>query len=296
MAIIRQTPMFSSLMLTARTVDDAMRLYANASMIPRTETRAFVKQLGFVLDGDMAVPGQSRAIFFHAFKRTVPYVFKVLTGGTSAKDECALWNDVSKSVTSTEFLVPVEYVKLSPGTAKRLVYTGHESIERTDLKEGILMPAYAGTIARFPPPLYDLDATVLVNRIEPTLRFLHDKGWMHGDVKPSNIFLDYAGVTWLGDYGSSVRVEEVDKFRGGTPAFQCDSLFASDGPLLFDLTGLAISVLVLLGLLSADAAPQAGWPLEALHAAGARIDSDALRRCIAGFLPPLPVTAPAVES
>ena len=74
------------------------------------------------------------------------------------------------------------------------------------------------------------------------------------------------------------------RFTGGTLAFQCDDLEAAAAPLRFDLTGLAISALVLLQLLKQAAAPIAAWPRAALDAAVARVEDVALRARIAQLL------------
>jgi eukaryotic-like serine/threonine-protein kinase len=59
----------------------------------------------------------------------------------------------------------------------------------------------------------------VLDRIEPSLRFIHAGGWLHGDVKPSNIFIDVEGGLWLGDFGSSVKHGDIRaRFGGGTPA------------------------------------------------------------------------------
>jgi serine/threonine protein kinase len=120
--------------------------------------------------------------------------------------------------------------------------------------------------------------------MEATLRFIHNSGWLHGDVKPSNIFLDYLGGTWLGDYGSSVTFAAVDSFTGGTPAFQCEDIRAADNALRFDLTGLAISVMVLRGLLTVQEAPYQGWPSGALDAARMREAFVPLREKLAALM------------
>ena len=83
----------------------------------------------------------------------------------------------------------------------------------------------------------------LASRLAPTLRFLHTGGWLHGDVKPCNNFLDYSGDAWLGDYGSSMPLGLVEsRYTGGTPAYQCSDLMAAREPLRFYLAGLAISL------------------------------------------------------
>ena len=76
------------------------------------------------------------------------------------------------------------------------------------------------------------------------------RGWLHGDVKPSNIFLDYSGDAWLGDFGSSLWLIEIRcSFTGGTPTFQCGDVLVKREQLRFVLISLATSVLVLLWLL-----------------------------------------------
>ena len=121
---------------------------------------------------------------------------------------------------------------------------------------------------------------------EPTLRFLHARGWLHADVKPANIFLDSGGGAWLGDFGSSVPLAAAAAGAPlrGTPAFQSEDVAPAAAPLRFDLTGLAVSVLVLVGLLDVAAAPWDGWPRAAVEAAAARVGCDALRAKVQALL------------
>jgi serine/threonine protein kinase len=120
---------------------------------------------------------------------------------------------------------------------------------------------------------------LVVARLEPTLRFLHARGWLHGDVKPGNIFLDFAGDSWLGDFGSSTPIAAAaqGEVAGGTPAYQSEEVSAAHEPIRFDLVGLAAAALELLGLLAPASAPWSGWPRGALAAAAARINDDTLR-------------------
>jgi len=255
-------------------------------MVPRTETRARVlRDLNVVIDGDMAVPGASLALFFHAFEDYVPSVLKVPAGGSeAAARECALWLNVKDDVRHGVFLTPVRLVPLS-GDATHAVHIRPGESETTKLAAGILMPAYAGTLARVPSPADARYAARIIGRVEPALRFLHSRGWLHGDVKPSNIFLDYGGDHWLGDYGSSVRLTNIGRdFTGGTPTFQCGDIAAAREPLRFDLVGLATSVLVMLGLLDITAAPYDGWPLSALIAAVERVVDARLRAHITALI------------
>jgi hypothetical protein len=264
---------------------EAVQLYEDASRVPRTETRAAARARGVVIDGDMPVPGAQTALFFRAFKRNVPCVFKVPADASKAAQECALWLDVRESAAGTAgvYLVPVEVVELLRG-AQHAVHTGAGRADVTPLKAGILMPAYACTAAVVPSPIDTDFALDVINRTEVTLRFIHSRGWLHGDVKPSNMFVDDRGDTWLGDYGTSVTAADVQNFTGGTPSFQCEDVRAAVDPLRFDLTGLAVSVLVLLGLLDVLEAPWHGWPRAALEAALRRVEPVSLRDRVAALM------------
>jgi serine/threonine protein kinase len=61
--------------------------------------------------------------------------------------------------------------------------------------------------------------------IPQTTAAVHAAKWLHGDVKPQNIFISADGLVWLGDYGSSQRYEDIAKnYCEGTPQFQCSDI------------------------------------------------------------------------
>lgn len=285
MSIIARSAALSSRMLAVSSVDDACALYQAAAAIPRTLTRVLLKQRGIIMDGEMVVPGAQTALFFHAFKGRVPHVLKVPSGraGDGAARECALYAELSRhDIPPGVFLVPVERLDLSAGSFHEALSLPGQPSEVTSLKTGILMPAYAGTLSRFLPPMSTSIALDAVRRLAPTLHFLHSSGWLHGDVKPDNIFVDYLGDLWLGDYGTSVPLAGCeDIYTGGTPAFQCYDIALGSR---FDLAGLAISILVQLGLLKLGEAGFAGWPLAALQAALARVEDGPLHKELAALL------------
>ena len=259
-----------------RTVEDAVDLYRGAQSVPQSETRERMRRdHGIAIDGDMLMSGVQNATFYHAFENYVPRVVKVPKGVGSAKSECALWKDVSGHVVPGVFLVPVRLLVLGYGTIQ-----GRGGCDTS----GVLMPLYSGTLARIPTPADEDYATIVIERIEPTLRFLNQRGWMHGDVKPSNIFLDYEGSAWLGDFGSSVLLTAAEGFSGGTPSFQCEHFEALEDPLRFDLIGLAVSVLVLLGLIKPPKTSFEGWSLEVLKNSTLRISDPVLKAKLVSLL------------
>ena len=275
-------------MWAVSSVDDALALYQAAEATPRTSTRALLRrEQDVIVDGDMAVPGAQTALFFHAFKGKVPHVLKVPCGSAEkVAKECELYAQVAaKPIPQGVFLVPVELLDMRSGSIHEAHGAPGQPSHVTPLRRGILMPAYAGTLLRFPEPMSAAVALEVASRLAPTLRFLHASGWMHGDVKPGNIFLDYRGDAWLGDYGSSLSLGLIEsQYTGGTPAYQCSDLTAAREPLLFDLTGLAISLLAQLGLLTLRDAPYMGWPRAALQAALARVEDEQLRQELAVLL------------
>ncbi len=97
----------------------------------------------------------------------------------------------------------------------------------------------------------DLDSlrTILVCVLE-ALRFLHSHGIIHGDVKPSNILMDFQGQIKLGDFGLARRATSKDgSLLKGTTKYMAPELispqFGSVGPSS-DLYSLGFSAYELL--------------------------------------------------
>lgn len=63
-----------------------------------------------------------------------------------------------------------------------------------------VMPLMAGTLAD-EPLIFASRAVQVARRILTGLEFCHGRGVVHGDVKPSNTFLDRNGAVLLGDFG-----------------------------------------------------------------------------------------------
>lgn len=51
------------------------------------------------------------------------------------------------------------------------------------------------------------------------LEVLHNTGFLHSDIKPSNVMVDKLGLVKLVDYGRAVRVDEKVSFLLGTPLY-----------------------------------------------------------------------------
>ena len=223
--------------------DDAWSLYEDVARIPRSKTRALVLQNhDIIIDGVMMVPGIQTALFLHAFEHGVPKVIKVPHFSKAIK-ECRFFQQHGSSAETKDVaLVPVAILFLEGK---------HTDIDDTQsIKRGILMPAYPCTLSslcNLGTP-FDADkAIVVLDRLAGAVSFMHDCKWLHGDIKPSNIFIDWKGCVRLGDYGSSVPYSELHQFTGGTPQYQVEQVTASLNPYLFDVIGIVLSILELLG-------------------------------------------------
>jgi serine/threonine protein kinase len=153
----------------------------------------------------------------------------------------------------------------------------------TPLRAGILMPRYACTLSNIPPPMDASWALRVLSRMTAALHAVHAAGWVHGDVKPSNIFIDFAGEAWLGDYGSSRRMSDVDSYTGGTPAFQCADISVTERAR-FDRVCLAVTLCSAVGVLKPTHAPTAGWSKAAVCTALAELADITLKAALEALL------------
>ncbi|EXB74817.1 Serine/threonine-protein kinase ULK4 [Morus notabilis] len=77
----------------------------------------------------------------------------------------------------------------------------------------------------------------LAHDLLKALQFLHSKGIIYGDLKPSNILLDENGRTKLCDFGLARRLNEISKVpssslpqaKRGTPCYMAPELFEDGG-------------------------------------------------------------------
>uniref|UniRef100_A0AAY4E1M7 Protein kinase domain-containing protein n=1 Tax=Denticeps clupeoides TaxID=299321 RepID=A0AAY4E1M7_9TELE len=68
--------------------------------------------------------------------------------------------------------------------------------------------------------------TLVHENIPKTLLYLHQKGFVHGDISPSNIFLNGAGEVRIFDHSSMEN--EIDTFIDGTPTYVAPEIVLGD--------------------------------------------------------------------
>jgi hypothetical protein len=280
---ISRSVALSTLMMACTNTEQAVNVLELAGLVLHSRTKAVVcSSSGVVVDGVMPVEGVQSAMFFYAFKDCVPHVVKVLPRQDDANKECQLWRDVCATTAPHDapFCVPVSLLDLR-GEHAVILTAGDADITR--LRAGILMPRYACTLANVPTPMDTSWALRVLYRMRDALAVVHAAGWVHGDVKPSNIFIDFAGDAWLGDYGSSFRISAVLAYTGGTPAFQCADVGVLE-PARFDRACLAVTICSAVGMLRLERAPDGGWPAALLRAAVVAVTDASLRAALEELL------------
>ena len=232
------------------TVADALKLYADAEAIPQSQTRAMAKELGVTIDGPMQFAGAQTASFFPAFENTkLARVLKINLNASKSQSECRLYAALGADTEKVGIaLVPVRLLHLD--TSSEHKSTRASPSRRISPFLGLLMPCYASSFGDLPAPIPYNYALEVFSRIIAAIDFIHDGGWLHGDVKPGNIFCESNGDVWLGDYGSSVPYDELRTFTGGTPKYQCGDVCHMNRARLFDGVGLVLSLLERLGVLA----------------------------------------------
>ena len=107
---------------------------------------------------------------------------------------------------------------------------------------GLLMPKYDRSLAIDES---NISLDVIYRRakeMETALGYMHSKSVIHMDIKPANIFIDYQGTWWLGDYGSCVT--EGDSILSTTEFFYPTKIIGTPARAAYDwymLCGVVVS-------------------------------------------------------
>ena len=280
---IRQSNYLALRLTVLKTDDDAVALYKDAERMPQTSTKVKVMDNEHVHIGDVLNYTGSQAIFLAAFEENVPKVLKIPQHVRKVDDECSFYSVfLSKNENYNDVpLVPVRKLMLHDGSSYKLNHSPEKKVQ-----VGILMPRYSSSLYDNPFPLTDEYALVVGERILLALNCMHECGYLHGDVKPGNVFVDQTGAAWLGDYGSSVTLDAVKaKFTGGTPRYQCAEVESFDDPRLFDFMGLALSLLEKLGVITLKSSIPVD-NVQIVKDAINKVKEEELRLFLMGLMPP----------
>lgn len=242
MTVITRSGWLCSRLMVLTTSDEAVALYNEACLIPQTETRAEVlRDSNIKISDPIYFSDTHTSLFLKVFEGSpeIPRVLKIPHNQATVDGECQMYEEIGQDADKEKYaLVPVRLLKIKRTQKDKL-----KSTERVNW--GILMPMYQCTlndIAKCGPISIEL-AQHVFTRINNALAFLRSRGWVHGDLKPSNIFIAYDGSAWLGDYGlSCTKITDWTNFTGGTLMYQIEEYTSVTHPL-FDKAGLCLSLI-----------------------------------------------------
>jgi len=91
----------------------------------------------------------------------------------------------------------------------KFFYVQTELCEQSDISKYFARKARIGEIS-------ESDIWDFIDQIAPTLKFMHERGVLHMDIKPENIYVTKSGCFKIGDWGLSVAKERwSDDFEEG---------------------------------------------------------------------------------
>ena len=202
---------FASSVALVDTPKQAHDLYSQAVLLPRSATSIVLQQQGIsvanVFRGGGADP--SKAVLLCAHQNGIPRILKVATA-ESIRHENSVWSAIQALVANQQHLqphhlVPLDMVKFVSATiVVGDVFGGSSSLPPP--KCGLLMKQYQGTLSQCKVPLTDEVLLHYGQQLRKAVSTLHQAGYCHLDIKPSNIFL-FEEDCYLGDYGAAVEID-----------------------------------------------------------------------------------------
>lgn len=108
--------------------------------------------------------------------------------------------------------------RLAHPNLRRLLNSGMVGDEPFLVLEYVEGPALAELIARYKKLPIDL-CLFIAKELAKAIAAVHRSNFLHGDIKPHNIFLSLHGEVKLGDLGLAHEFSEIDPALAGTPAY-----------------------------------------------------------------------------
>jgi serine/threonine protein kinase len=231
----------SSRMLSTNTPDQAADLYREASKIPRSVTQVELAQQHISIGQLFPDSASSKSVILEAFDAGSPCLLKV-TDEESLNHEMRVWEAIEAGGgASDHHLVPL----------KKLPFERQARVDRGEFSGGILMQKYQSTLARCKIPLTEEVLLRYGNQLLTAITKMHECGYCHMDIKPSNVFL-WQGNCLLGDYGGASRPGE--KVRQQTHSYYPDGA-GEEAKEETDFLLLAVMLLEMFGCVTSPPGP-----------------------------------------
>lgn len=197
---------FASSVALVDTPEQARDLYFKAELLPRSATQVILREKGIFVADIFRGSDPSKAVLLHAHENGIPRILKVATD-KSIRHEWNVWSAVTAALkpgqAEASYLVSVQLLLFESAEIEVGDISGG-SYHHPPTRCSLLMKHFQGTLLQCKIPL---TAEVLLRYgqfLRIALSTLHQAGFCHLDVKPSNIFL-FEEACYLGDYGAAVK-------------------------------------------------------------------------------------------
>lgn len=246
--------------------DRALFFYQRMKELPSTSTKNIVReQTGVEVNGPISE--DKPKLLSGVSAEGVPIVLKLLFPGTDDPRSLATRNqeieiekqtciDLKLGEETVVALVPSKVVELHVDDLLFQRQTG-----RSGTFAALLMPRYLYSIARGPRTQKLLAREG--RRMVDALLYMHDKEYVHMDVKADNIFVDNTGCWFLGDFGSACKF--------GTLVHSTTSIFYPEN-VLRTIAVPKYDWFMLLVMLLIEINGREGWSLKFIKDKEERVD------------------------
>ena len=172
-----------------RDSDLAKEMYLEAYDLPQTSTEAYLKEtFGYELNGMF----HSNPHLIVCYKKCKTFILKILDKRELSRAE-AFFKDIRADVESKTYCKYITSFDLVPAVSQKR--------ERM----AMIMPAQPTILETMPMEDPD-DYVTLITQVCAALEYIHVKGYVYMDMKPSNVCFDAEGNVVLIDLGSVAKI------------------------------------------------------------------------------------------
>jgi serine/threonine protein kinase len=267
---------FASSAAIVDTPELASDLYYEAALLPRSATKIILKKQGIAVADLFRGSDPSKAVLLHAHENGIPRILKVGTEESILHEYC-VWSAVEAIANEQHLrhhhLVPLTKVHFDSATIEIGDVFGGSSTHPPPIRCGLLMKHYQGTLSQCNIPLTEPVLLRFGQCLRTAVSTLHQVGYCHLDIKPSNIFL-FETACYLGDYGAAVKTGDPIHERT-IKYYPKDGDF--DAKEETDMYLLAVTLLELFGSIPNAWQRQDSFTKQEIHELIATVESELVR-------------------
>ncbi|RYH31863.1 protein kinase family protein [archaeon] len=186
----KRFPHQTSLIVLEENTGFAIDIYNQTKRLPLDETERSFEQIGYMLSNEVYLNNEA---LVPCFKGSRAYLIKSLPV-----------NEYERILAFTR--EAGKHMERPPEQTRLIFYELHLVRD----KHYMIMPRLLGNLSEIPTPLSMECCEVLLQNMTSALDFLHASGYVHMDVKPSNILLTETGHFVLADLSSLTRAGEYE--------------------------------------------------------------------------------------